>query len=343
MCISLDLNILPKTLLKWATPHYKRATKFKTKNFNKSNLANQRYPKNITKSLPLTRRVSHAISFEKSRSCLISFLSLVVSLFFSLSFSFSLTLSLSLSLSYTRLIAQFFYRTVIQKLTFLMNDFRFKSLYQTSKTAILNNNNNKIKLITSSIFSTLSTLSTLSSAVIIGSKLFSQNYKNNHRTYNNSSKSNKVFLYYTPRDPRLRFFNRQTLINKHFLATVITFKCDSVRSDNSQLKITEDLSNYGELIGGFNFSSPTINTLNNCNFNNYISNKSDNIVDKSKSEYNCDCVTTDVKSIDGDNSNLKSLKSIYDIWQNQLSCVEKYISSYVHSKGFHILSTGLII
>ncbi|XP_018795935.1 PREDICTED: uncharacterized protein LOC108973265 [Bactrocera latifrons] len=79
-------------------------------------------------------------------------------------------------------------------------------------------------------------------AAFVQLRLFNNNSfsSNNHRTYNNGSKSNKVFLHYTPRDPRLRNAseNQDILINKH--------QFDSV----SELKITEDLCAYGEVIGG---------------------------------------------------------------------------------------------
>ncbi|XP_020712929.1 integrator complex subunit 5-like protein [Ceratitis capitata] len=99
-------------------------------------------------------------------------------------------------------------------------------------------------------------------ALVILRFLFNNNSftSNNHRTYNNSSKSNKVFLHYTPRDPRLRrtrndskinYYNKskqEIHINKHHF--------DSV----SELKITEDLCAYGELIGGSFYNTTATNT-----------------------------------------------------------------------------------
>ncbi|XP_017106814.2 uncharacterized protein [Drosophila bipectinata] len=93
---------------------------------------------------------------------------------------------------------------VILPLAFLMNDSRCKSSYRASKpTASFDNSQN-----------------------------------NNPRTYNNSGKSDKVFLHYTPRDPRLRILNKTATLNKPLNRTL------------SELNITEDLCNYGELIGG---------------------------------------------------------------------------------------------
>ncbi|CAD7013801.1 unnamed protein product [Ceratitis capitata] len=102
-------------------------------------------------------------------------------------------------------------------------------------------------------------------ALVILRFLFNNNSftSNNHRTYNNSSKSNKVFLHYTPRDPRLRrtrndskinYYNKskqEIHINKHHF--------DSV----SELKITEDLCAYGELIGGSFYNTTATNTTTN--------------------------------------------------------------------------------
>ncbi|XP_053962356.1 serine/threonine-protein kinase phg2 [Anastrepha ludens] len=123
-------------------------------------------------------------------------------------------------------------------------------------------------------------------AALVALRLFNKNSfsSNNHRTYNNGSKSNKVFLHYTPRDPRLRIANsnQEILINKHHF--------DSV----SELKITEDLCAYGELIGGF-FSTPAtfkivIANLVYCDCNqincccNHNNNNRNNSESKSKSE-----------------------------------------------------------
>ncbi|XP_032311588.1 uncharacterized protein LOC116656226 [Drosophila ananassae] len=94
---------------------------------------------------------------------------------------------------------------VILPLAFLMNDSRGKSSYRASKPT---------------------------------SASFDNSQNNNPRTYNNSGKSDKVFLHYTPRDPRLRILNKTATLNKPLNRTL------------SELNITEDLCNYGELIGG---------------------------------------------------------------------------------------------
>lgn len=93
-----------------------------------------------------------------------------------------------------------------------------------------------------SILPSVNNKNNITVAAFVQLRLFNNNSfsSNNHRTYNNGSKSNKVFLHYTPRDPRLRNVseNQEILINKHHF--------DSV----SELKITEDLCAYGEVIGG---------------------------------------------------------------------------------------------
>ncbi|XP_055839350.1 uncharacterized protein LOC129907260 [Episyrphus balteatus] len=91
--------------------------------------------------------------------------------------------------------AQFLITTVIQKLPFLMNEIRTKKNF----SSILNN----------------------------CSPFTNKKYHTTHLLrHQQASKSNKVFLRYTPRDPRLRF-----IINKHS-------------------ELSEYLCNYGELIGG---------------------------------------------------------------------------------------------
>jgi len=113
-------------------------------------------------------------------------------------------------------IAQYILRwPVINPLAFLMNDIRSKSFYRAGKAT-----------------------SAASASATTTTKSFDNSQNNNPRTYNNSGKSNKVFLHYIPRDPRLRIFNKTTTLNKHSNRTL------------SELNITEDLCNYGELIGG---------------------------------------------------------------------------------------------
>ncbi|XP_043662846.1 uncharacterized protein LOC122626593 [Drosophila teissieri] len=115
------------------------------------------------------------------------------------------------------IIAQYILRwPVINPLTFLMNDLRSKSFYRAGKP----------------------TSAASASAATTSAKSFDKGRNNNPRTYNNSGKSNKVFLHYIPRDPRLRIFNKTATLNKHSNRTL------------SELNITEDLCNYGELIGG---------------------------------------------------------------------------------------------
>jgi len=113
-------------------------------------------------------------------------------------------------------IAQYILRwPVINPLAFLMNDIRSKSFYRAGKAT-----------------------SAASASATTTTKSFDNSQNNNPRTYNNSGKSNKVFLHYIPRDPRLRIFNKTATLNKHSNRTL------------SELNITEDLCNYGELIGG---------------------------------------------------------------------------------------------
>ncbi|XP_033152813.1 uncharacterized protein LOC117136179 [Drosophila mauritiana] len=115
------------------------------------------------------------------------------------------------------IIAQYILRwPVINPLTFLMNDLRSKSFYRAGKP----------------------TSAASASGATTSAKSFAKGQNNNPRTYNNSGKSNKVFLHYIPRDPRLRIFNKTATLNKHSNRTL------------SELNITEDLCNYGELIGG---------------------------------------------------------------------------------------------
>ncbi|XP_044249317.1 uncharacterized protein [Drosophila takahashii] len=113
-------------------------------------------------------------------------------------------------------IAQYILRwPVINPLAFLMNDIRSKSFYRAGKAT-----------------------SATSAFCSSSAKSFDKSQNNNPRTYNNSGKSNKVFLHYIPRDPRLRIFHKTATLNKHSNRTL------------SELNITEDLCNYGELIGG---------------------------------------------------------------------------------------------
>lgn len=150
--------------------------------------------------------------------------------------------------------AQLIFRwPVIITLTFLMKDFRLKSPYIAAKTTTTTNtpettttpeatptlgssskkqkNNNK-RSSSSNCNNKKSTTTTTS---------FDNSNNNNPRTYNNSSKSNKVFLHYIPRDPRLRIFKRTATLNKHL---------EQTRRTPSELTKIEDLCNYGELIGG---------------------------------------------------------------------------------------------
>ncbi|XP_036331022.1 serum factor response D [Rhagoletis pomonella] len=117
----------------------------------------------------------------------------------------------------------------------------------TSKTITNTNTNTSEAPSATPILPPIVSKNNITVAALVTLRLFNNNSfsSNNHRTYNNSSKSNKVFLHYTPRDPRLRIVNsnQEILFNKHHF--------DSV----SELKITEDLCAYGELIGG-SFSTP---------------------------------------------------------------------------------------
>ncbi|KAH8391213.1 hypothetical protein KR215_008815, partial [Drosophila sulfurigaster] len=155
--------------------------------------------------------------------------------------------------------AQFFSCwSVINTLTFLMNDFRFKSLYRATKSTTTNTStlNKTILTTTTTIEDSIKKpkksrrsiktkkSSTTTTSATTTSSAFDNSNNNNPRTYNNSSKSNKVFLHYIPRDPRLRIFNRTATLNKHLLFS------HPPRRTLSELNITEDLCNYGEVIGG---------------------------------------------------------------------------------------------
>uniref|UniRef100_A0A1I8PNU5 Uncharacterized protein n=1 Tax=Stomoxys calcitrans TaxID=35570 RepID=A0A1I8PNU5_STOCA len=163
--------------------------------------------------------------------------------------------------------------------TVLMNDFRLKTFYCKKSSSKKSNKSSvtaKQQLsptatVPSSTTAAAAAAATASvSALTIlssKSKVKTNSNNNNHlRTYHNSSKSKKVFLYYTPRDPRLRIFqNRKTkqltrpnrpqcsckIIRIHLHSP--SFQCHSFVdefSNKSLLKITDDLCNYGELIGG---------------------------------------------------------------------------------------------
>lgn len=165
--------------------------------------------------------------------------------------------------------AQLIFRwPVIITLTFLMKDFRLKSPYIAAKTTTTTTpettttttpeatptlgssskkqkNNNK-RSSSSNCNNKKSTTS------------FDNSNNNNPRTYNNSSKSNKVFLHYIPRDPRLRIFKRTATLNKHL---------EQTRRTPSELTKIEDLCNYGELIGGSDSDNYNTNKLINKQLN----------------------------------------------------------------------------
>ncbi|KAH8394943.1 hypothetical protein KR222_011786, partial [Zaprionus bogoriensis] len=153
---------------------------------------------------------------------------------------------------------------VIITLTFLMNDFRLKSLFRATKTTTKKSTPAALAPTTTTTTTTTTPIATATTTTTTTPTLGSSNRKpknkrsascnnkstrttfdnsnnNNPRTYNNSSKSNKVFLHYIPRDPRLRIFNRTATLNKHL---------EQTRRTLSELTIIEDLCNYGELIGG---------------------------------------------------------------------------------------------
>lgn len=120
------------------------------------------------------------------------------------------------------------------------------------KTTRITNQITRISEATAPLYSILPSVSNkniITVAALVQLPIFNNNSfsSNNHRTYNNGSKSNKIFLHYTPRDPRLRNVSesREISINKHHFGSV------------SELKITEDLCAYGEVIGG----SSTIITI----------------------------------------------------------------------------------
>ncbi|XP_067631592.1 DEP domain-containing protein DDB_G0279099 [Eurosta solidaginis] len=150
----------------------------------------------------------------------------------------------------------------------------FNTNYNNNNKHDHKNNNNKNKQLKSTIFkqtilqqipyiiesfiapilpSINNSKNNITVAALVTLRLFNnQSFSsNNHRTYNNSSKSNKVFLHYAPRDPRLRIFEsyQEILFNKHHF--------DSL----SELKITEDLCAYGELIGGLFLITTNSKTL----------------------------------------------------------------------------------
>ncbi|XP_064543813.1 tubulin-specific chaperone C [Drosophila montana] len=163
---------------------------------------------------------------------------------------------------------------VLNTLTFLMNDFRLKSLYRATKkttttttaaaaaaatTTALGSSIKKQKNSSSNKKSS----STTTKSTTKTTTTFDNSNINNPRTYNNSSKSNKVFLHYIPRDPRLRIFNKTATLNKHLAHPERTL---------SELNITEDLCNYGELIGGSDSDNNNNNNNNKNNNHNYYNN-----------------------------------------------------------------------
>lgn len=151
-----------------------------------------------------------------------------------------------------------------------MNDFRLKSLYRATKKTITTTTTAAAAATTTAVGSSIKKQKSSSSSsnnkksssttTTKTTTNFDNSNINNPRTYNNSSKSNKVFLHYIPRDPRLRIFNKTATLNKHLAHPQRTL---------SELNITEDLCNYGELIGG---SDSDNNNYNN-NHNYYNNNK----------------------------------------------------------------------
>lgn len=190
----------------------------------------------------------------------------------------SASVSVSLPVLVTGCLAIFFECLTGQLTTVLMNDFRLKTFYckSSSKTST-SATATSAKLTSTSTSATLTTLSISR----IGNKLTPSSNNNHLRTYNNSSKSNKVFLYYTPRDPRLRIFHKTKQLSHRpqccevSTTTTTTTSSTSIHrrrrrcrcssdnnsnsnskfSNNSLLKITDDLCNYGELIGGHSYNS----------------------------------------------------------------------------------------
>lgn len=187
-----------------------------------------------------------------------------------------------------------------------MNEFRLRNVYcksssksSTSLTALVSSS----AAVTSSSVTTTIIIASGNKQSSIISKLTTpaSNNNNNHlRTYNNSSKSNKVFLYYTPRDPRLRIFqektkksplenseNRSSSSSANNIRPTQCFsscsgssgssgssykprhqvsysRCDTNLNNfncKSLLKLIDDLCNYGEVIGG----GKTINFISNNN------------------------------------------------------------------------------
>lgn len=156
---------------------------------------------------------------------------------------------------------------VIITLTFLMKDFRLKSPYIAAKTTTPTTITSTPETTTTTTPEATPTLGSSSKKQKNNnnrssncnndkkSTTFDNSNNNNPRTYNNSSKSNKVFLHYIPRDPRLRIFKRTATLNKHL---------EQTRRTPSELTKIEDLCNYGELIGGSvsdNYSNSNSNNL----------------------------------------------------------------------------------
>lgn len=145
-----------------------------------------------------------------------------------------------------------------------MKDFRLKSPYIAAKTTTPTTTTPETTTITPEATPTLGSSSKKqknknrsSNCNNKKSTTFDNSNNNNPRTYNNSSKSNKVFLHYIPRDPRLRIFKRTATLNKHL---------EQTRRTPSELTKIEDLCNYGELIGGSvsdNYSNSNSNNLIN--------------------------------------------------------------------------------
>lgn len=192
--------------------------------------------------------------------------------------SASVSGSVSLPVLVTGCLAIFFECLTGQLTTVLMNDFRLKTFYCKSSSKTSTSATATSAKPTSTSASASATLTTLSISRI-GNKLTPTSNNNHLRTYNNSSKSNKVFLYYTPRDPRLRIFHKTKQLSHRpqcceVSTTTTTTSSTSIHrrrrcrcssdnhsnsnskfSNNSLLKITDDLCNYGELIGGHNYNS----------------------------------------------------------------------------------------
>lgn len=266
-----------------------------SKTFMKSGLKFLKYHyslrkiKTKTKTKSKSISISNAISNNLTLGFYLNLYTNVTKTLLYLEIIANLLVNFAIFASHKQILIEYFTFNIIgySRLTVLMNVFRLKTFFHNNNNYNYNSNSiihksfklinfqlnksssitNNTKQLPSELTTTLATSSSSSSSLIANnfvlfrssSSYCNSNKSNHYRTFNNSKKSNKVFLYYTPRDPRLRIF----LKTKHFssrpfslLHSVTINKNHSNTSDN----ILNDLCNYGELIGG----GVNNNTSNSC-------------------------------------------------------------------------------